>query len=445
METIKNSYHELKFVDINDDGFGVSKMDDGKVVFVPYVIDGEVAKVKIISDKKSYCYGKLESVVNTSVKRRQPPCPYFYKCGGCDIEHLNRDYQLEFKTKKVKNAFNKIAGIDVDVSLCKGGEEFRYRNKVAMPISSSGRLGLYRKNSHDIIEVEDCLITRDWIKDLILEVNNFIKISGETIYNEKTNKGLFRHVVAREVDNKLLITFVINGNKINKIDKFCLNFAKKYQNFAVNININKKTGNVILGDKWVDVYGNGFIESEKYGVKFQVSNASFFQVNDKIRDKVYEEILNEIEPNETVIDAYSGAGMLTSFIAKKAKKVIGVEIIKEATIDANKLKQNNNISNMENINGDCAEVLPELVKKLGSDDLSIVIDPPRKGADIKVINSIVKVSPKKIIYLSCNPNTLARDSKYLLDVDYEIKFIKPFDMFPNTSHVETLAVFTLNK
>lgn len=444
MSELKNKSFDLEFNGINDDGMGVSKID-GKVVFVPYVIDGEKAKIKIVSDKKSFCYGKLESLEKESINRRIPECPYFYKCGGCDLQHIKRNYQLDFKTKKVKDIFKKFAGQDVLVLNCIGGQEFRYRNKVSLPVDKNGKVGIYRKNSHDIIEVEDCLISKPWVKDLISATNDFIKKYNVSCYDESINRGILRHVVAREIKNRVLITLVVNTKKFIEVDKFLEILKTKFKNFSLNININTKPGNVILGDKWIDVYGQSSIESEILGIKYSVSNASFFQVNDEIRDLAYKEILNNIDSEDTVIDAYSGAGLLTALISKKAKNAIGVEIIKEATEDANKLKLLNHLDNMENINGDCAKILPDLIKKIKDSNFSIVLDPPRKGVDENIINAILSTKPKKIIYLSCNPVTLARDAKLLLGGGYKILKLQPYDMFPNTSHVETLLVLVKNQ
>ena len=313
-----------------------------------------------------------------------------------------------------------------------------------MPINPKSRkVGLYRLNSHNIVDIEHCLLQKNNINKLIDVFNIYLKSSKCTIFDETTKTGLLKTLVAREIQNQILITVVINGDdlpdKQNLIDLLKNNF----DNFGLNLNINKLCNNVILSNKFVELYGIKNIEVCENDITYNINNKSFLQVNEDIKNKIYSSVFEEI-CDDIVIDAYSGAGLLSALMAKHAKKVYGIEIVKPATEIADNLKQQNNICNLSNINGDCAEELPKLLKILTMQErknLSIILDPPRKGCDNKVLSSIKNVMPKKIIYISCNPSTLARDLNILLaDNNYQIKKIQPYDMFPQTKHVETLAI-----
>jgi len=262
-----------------------------------------------------------------------------------------------------------------------------------------------------------------------------------SIYDETSNKGLIRHLVVRQANNKLLITIVVNGNSLPNSDYLVNKISTKFKDFGVNININKTNSNIILTNDYKHIYGLKDIEVEEYGIKYSINNASFMQVNDYIKHSIYDSVLEEITKDDIVIDAYSGAGLLTAIISKKCKTSYGIEIIKPAVNIANSLKICNNIPNMNNICGDTTVELPKLVKKIDG-DFVVVLDPPRKGCTKAVMETLAKVAPNKIVYISCNPSTLARDLFNFneLNKSYQITKIQPFDMFPNTKHVETLVV-----
>lgn len=436
----KNQIIKLHFVDMNDDGFGVARSDEG-VVFVPFAIEGEEADCRIVSVKKDFCFGKIEEIFKNSPNRRSPKCPYFFKCGGCDIQHINRESQLLFKTRKVENCFRKYARIEVKACPTIGGVEWRYRNKVALPIDADGNIGLYRRNSHSVVPINDCVISKPWIKDLVAIFREYMSRTGVSGYDEKLGKGVIRHIVAREIGGCILVSVVINAEELPSNNILIRLLQSRFLNFGLNININKTLGNVILGERWKSVFGRSEIENVTEGITYKVSNASFFQVNDEIRDLIYADILKNINKKDVVIDAYSGAGMLTALISRKAKFAVGVEIVSEATNDANELKKHNGIENMLNINGDCSKILGEIMGNYAGESLKIVLDPPRKGCEESLLKAIVKTKPKNVLYLSCNPATLARDAKILISGGFIIKKIQPYDMFPQTSHVETLCIF----
>lgn len=441
MDIRKNEKNKSVVIDLNDDGQGVVKTKDNQVIFIPNALPGEEVEFQVIQAKSKFAIAKALSIANTSSDRVSPPCPYFNKCGGCDIQHLSKNCQLKFKSNIVQNAFKKICGIEMEIPLCIGLNDYRYRNKIALPVSQLGEVGLFRKNSHNIIPIHDCIITETWNKDVIDAVCTYIKKTNISCYDENTKTGILKHVVARQIGNKILITLVVTQNNLPQQNTLIDELSKKFLDFGLNININTLNNNVILSQNWKHIYGIKELTASEYGINYPVSNASFYQVNNDIKTAIYDACLNNISDQDVVVDAYSGAGLLSAIISKKAKKCYGIEIIPQATQNANELKKNNNLQNLENINGDCAKELPKLVKTL-TENYCVVLDPPRKGCDETVLKAIIDSNPKKIIYISCNPSTLARDAKLLLESNkFKIKSVQPYDMFPQTSHVETLAVF----
>lgn len=439
MDLRKNDIVKGTIVDLNDDGQGILK-HNGQVVFCLNALPGEEVEGVIINTKSKIAILKPDKIENACKDRILPACPYFLKCGGCDLEHLSYKKQLEFKTNKVKSALKRNAHIDYNVSPCISLNEYRYRNKIALPISANGKIGLYRKNSHSTLEVEDCIITEAWNKTLISVINEYIEKSRISIYNETTKQGSLKHIVARNINNSILITLVLNDDDLTHKDILIDLLSRNFSRFGLNININKLHNNVILSDTWKHIYGLKELTANEEGITYPVSNASFYQVNNEIKNAIYLNVLSLIDSSSTVIDAYSGAGLLSAIISKKAKKCYGVEIVQEATENANKLKKLNHLTNLENINGDCTKVIPTLVKNL-TGDIIVTLDPPRKGCDKKVLDAIVGALPNKIIYISCNPQTLARDLEIILSSNkYKLSLVQPYDMFPQTSHVETLLV-----
>lgn len=435
----KNQKVKLNIIDMNNDGYGIAKVN-GEVVFVPYALPNETVEATIINTKNKFAIAKVNKILSPSAHRVEAKCPYFGKCGGCSLQHLSYEKQLEFKTKLVKNTLKKFGNIETEVLPCIASPQWRYRNKNALP--SNGALGMYRKNSHNIIEIEDCLIAQKWFSTLLKLIKNFIKKYDLTLYDEEKKSGLIKHLVARSLNNQLLITLVINGESLPHSDMLIKELSRSFKNFGLNLNINTTNNNVILSNKWKYIYGLKELPDCSNGIEYSVSSASFVQINDNIKSNIYDKILSFVDNNDVVIDAYSGAGLLSAMISKKAKTCYGIEIIPEATANANQLVEKNHLLNLTNINGDCTIELPKLIQKL-QDETTVILDPPRKGCDKKVMDAIANSKPNKIIYLSCSPDTLARDLKNLLAITkYNIQFVQPYDMFPNTPHVETLVYLT---
>lgn len=407
-------------------GEGVAH-DDGKVVFIAGALSGEEVLATPTLVKKSFTKAKLKKILSASPNRIKPQCKYFYNCGGCALQHLSYDAQLKLKVQSISETLKKVGGVDIKIDeIVPSKKQFRYRNKLSFPVRND-KIGMYEENSHNVVDVEDCLLQKEWNAKLITALRAFMRDYGLSGYDEK--KGDVRHIVAREKDGSVCVTLVTA--KQIKIDDF-INYIS-FSDFALYQNVNGENNNVILSDEFYFIGGKG---------KFPAFHpASFYQVNDEIEEKLYAEVLKECD-GKTVIDAYCGAGNLTLEIAKKATEVFGIEICKQAVDEANQKASIRHAENVSFICGDCKTEFSRIASK-NLKDVTVVFDPPRKGVDENTLCAALELEPKKIVYVSCNPATLARDVK-ILSQKYEIKRVAAFDMFPQTTHVETLVVL-LNK
>ncbi len=440
----KNDEIIVKIDRLGDSGEGIA-VYDGIVVFVPFAKVGETAKVHIINDKKSFLVAKIVEKLSKKEPEIIPPCPYFYKCGGCDIQHFSKTEQLSFKKEMVRNSLEKYAKIDTEINdVVPSDKWFRYRNKFAFPVQEVNgeiKIGMFKKNSHQIVDIEECLLQSEKNKIILKIFKEYMLENKISAYNEETKRGIIKHIVLREHAESFILTVVVTEERFNNfeplIDKLKLHFGS----FGLVKNVNKLKNNVIFGNLDIHIYGLHNLNLEDFGVEYEVNNRSFLQINDYIKKEIYQKIIETIGGNKIIIDAYSGAGLLSSILAKHARRVIGVEIEKEATKNADNLKNRNNLYNLTNKNGDCAEIIPLLAKEL-KNDFAIVVDPPRKGLDSRVVDSFLDAEPEQIVYLSCNPATLARDLAKLIE-KYNIEFVQPYDMFPQTANVETLVSLRL--
>ena len=423
-----------------DGGEGIA-VYDGIVVFVPFAKPGEKVKVHIINDKKSFLIAKIIEKYSESENKLVPSCPYFYKCGGCDIQHFTKQEQLEFKKEMVRNSLKKFAKIETKINdVVESDKWFRYRNKFAFPVQEKNgeiKIGMYQKNSHNIIEIDDCMLQSEKTKIILKLFKEYMLENKISAYNEQTKKGTVKHIVVREHEDSFILTVVVTEQKFKNFEPLIQKLKTQFSSFGIAKNVNKLQNNVIFGNFDENIYGIENLELEDFGVNYEINNRSFLQVNDFIKNEIYQKIIDTIGSQKNIIDAYSGAGLLSSILARHCEKVYGVEIVKEATQNANNLKIKNNLYNLENINGDCAEIIPELAKELKG-DFAVVVDPPRKGLDKSVVETFLETEPKQIVYLSCNPSTLARDL-FDLKEKYDIEFVQPYDMFPQTANVETLV------
>lgn len=452
---------------IGSNGEGIIK-DEGIVTFVPFALVGEKVRYKVLKVNSKIAYGKVLEVIIPAEIRVRSKCPVFTKCGGCQLQHVKYLSQLKIKEENVINCFKKIAGLDVKIlPSIKGDYDFRYRNKLQLPVRQGDDgviIGFYAENSHRVVPISDCLINAEWTKSLIEAFSQYFSTYNVIGYDEKNHSGDVREITAREVKDKLIITLVVNNEKVKRIDKLIEILQDKISNeFSLYINVNKSQTNIIYGDEFKLVYGKGEYQSEMLGIKYKVGVRSFMQVNTSVCQKLYSAVcsLACLDENTTVIDAYSGAGLMTAMLAKKAKKAIGIEIIPEAVRLANELALKNGLDKkISNYQGKCEVIMPDIINKEreNNEKISIVLDPPRKGCDISVVNAVINSQADKIVYVSCMPSTLARDvglivgtlevkDGQIVKVDnptcrYEVSSIRTYDMFPHTKHIETVVSLT---
>lgn len=447
----KNQTIELSFEDITHDGNGVGKIN-GYPIFVSNTLPGETAKVKVILVKKNFAVGRRLELIITSPDRVEPPCNVFYKCGGCQLQHMSYEMQLKTKQNQVRNSLRKIAHInDVEVEPTLGMEDpWRYRNKVQIPVGEKdGNLitGFYRPRSHDIIEdMERCIVTsevNDDLVDIVREVANDLDIPA---YDEESHRGVLRHIMVRSGENtgQTMVVIVTRTNKIPNQNEFIQRILDKQPNItSIMHNVNPDRTNVILGKKTNCLWGEEYIYDTIGDVKFAISALSFYQINPKQTKVLYDKALEyaDLSGGETVIDAYCGIGSISLFLAQKAKKVYGVEIVPQAIQDAKKNAKLNGMNNTEFVVGQAEKVMPAWTADGLKPDV-IVVDPPRKGCDQALLDAMVDMNPKRIVYVSCNPATFSRDLVTLTEGGYKLKKVQPVDMFPQTSHVELVALMS---
>ena len=391
---------------------------DNYVCFVPFALMGEKIKFKALKVTKNIAFCKLIEVLTPAEQRVRPRCCVYGKCGGCQLQHLRYKDQLKLKSETVHDCIKKIAGLETEVLPCvKSDTEYEYRNKLQLPVrcdNGVNKIGFFALNSHRVVETDCCPIQKSWSTDIISIFKDYINESGVTCYNEETGEGLIRHIVVRSCDVALMITVVINGETLPSSNLLIQKLSYKLKKFSLFINENVLDTNIILGDKFTCIYGEPKFNTEEFGLRYEVVPQSFMQVNGYVKKKLYQDVVKTLsaDNNTTVIDAYSGAGLMTALLSQNAKRVYGIEIVKEAVESANKLVKDNNLEDkVINICAPCETELPPLIKNLkdNGSKVSVVLDPPRKGCDKKVLDAILDAKPDKIVYVSCSPQTLARD------------------------------------
>ncbi len=422
--------------DLSVDNENINK-DLQKVTFVDFALPGELVEAEIETEKSKFCTAKLNQVISASVDRVNPPCPYFTRCGGCNMQHLKYDKQLEFKTNLVKETLYKVGGLDLGVLPCVSSDEYGYRNKAVFPIGRN--IGMFEYNSHNIVSIDKCLLMNDKINQTLSIVCEWVSENNIKTFDFNIYKGLLKYLVVRSVDEQTLVCLVSTSKDVKHLDKLVGKLSALGE-FGLYININNQHNSIILGREYVHIAGIKAIELDEFGIKYDIDVASFLQVNNDIKTKLYSEVISNIGGG-IVIDAYAGAGLLSATLSKGASKVYSVEIIPQASDKARQLVKANNITNMEVINGDCTKIIPNLIKKVQSENknikCSVVLDPAHVGCSPEVIESVK--SADQIIYIACNPIALAKDLKVLQNTHKIIK-IEPYDMFPQTKHIETLAI-----
>ena len=444
--------HEAYTVAIRDlgvHGEGIGSVD-GFTVFVPGALPGETVTVEITLLKKSYALGELLSIEQESPFRVVPKCPVYENCGGCQLSHLTYEGQLDMKYRRVKDVIERIAGESGDLvkPVLPAAHPFAYRNKMAVPaglVKGKAALGCYRQGSHDIIPVSSCAIQKEENNRLLQFARRFIEKYGISVYDEKTRKGSLRHVMGRVGDDGKEMVVLVTASETLPEEKRWIEEIQKELPEAVSLwhNIQPKTGNTILGEKIRHLWGGETLTASLCGLRFEVSPYSFFQVHKEQAEILYEKALAyaDLKGGETVIDAYCGTGTISLCLAKKAKRVIGIEIVKPAIEDAKKNAKKNHMENTEFYAADAGKFMPQLYRKGLVPDV-IVMDPVRAGCSEEVLKAAACMNPKRIVYVSCNPATFARDAKILKSEGYEIKEIQPVDMFPQTMHVEAIVLLS---
>ena len=438
-----------KCIDISSEGKGVVKYQKD-IIFCDGLFIGEEADIEILYQRAGVYFGKVRKLYSLSKDRIQPKCKICTSCGGCQYQQINYKKQLEYKTNRVKNAIKRIAKIDTKVNDCIGMKDpYHYRNKIQVPFAKDRKgnvvYGFYKENSHEIIPTKECMIEDKRAASILWDIKELIKKMGIPTYNEDNGRGILRYVLIRTSYHydELMVVLVTSMLNFPGQRNFVDALIKLHPEITSIVeNVNSRHTNVILGNKEKILYGPGFIKDDILGLTFEISPSSFFQVNPEQVEVLYKTALDLIDINkeQVVLDAYSGVGTIGLIASKNAKKVISVEIVKDAHRNAIENAKRNNISNIEFHCGDAGEFINSY-----DGDLDIVImDPPRKGSDEKFLSTLINKKVPQIIYISCDPETLARDLEYLKQ-SYDVTYIQPVDMFPMTAHVETIVGLALKK
>lgn len=473
----KNDIVRLTISDIGTDGEGIGKVD-GYTLFVKDAVIGDTINARVIKLKKNYGYGRLMEVIEPSKDRVEPVCPVARQCGGCQIQQMSYDAQLDFKRKLVEGNLRRIGGFsDIDVLPVIGMDEpYHYRNKAQYPVGCDKNgnvvIGFYAGRTHCIIDNQDCAIGARENAKILTAIRDYINENKVSVYDENTGKGAVRHILIRKGyhTGQVMVCIVVNGESLPHEDRLVakltglefynetdektnsvkgLETADSVKGQAVPnissvmININRENTNVILGDRCRTLWGKDYIEDSINGITFQISPLSFYQVNPVQTEKLYGKALEfaGLTGNEVVWDMYCGIGTISLIMATRAKKVYGVEIVPAAIENAKNNARINGLHNAEFYVGKSEEIAPKLAEQGAVPDV-IVVDPPRKGCDEALLDTIVKMQPDRVVYVSCDSATLARDLKYLAARGYEVKTVQPVDQFCHTVHVETVCLLS---
>ncbi len=437
----KNDVIALKITDYTSEGSGVGRYE-GMAVFVPQAAIGETVRVKILKVKKTVAFGKLIEITEKGNCRTEIDCSAFSRCGGCAFRHIAYNTELEFKEKRVYETIKRIGGVDLKPQPILYSSDLRYRNKAQYPVGADGRVGFFAPHSHRIIPCGDCLLQPEIFSRLTAATEKWIEKHNISIYNEEGHTGLLRHIFIRkaELTGEIMLVAVINGEELPYSDELISalkNVAGKALK-SVQINVNTKKTNVIMGDKCITLYGNGYITDILCGVKIRLNALSFYQVNHPMAEMLYKKVAEYGEVGgKTVLDLYCGAGTIGLSLANKAKRIVGAEIIPQAIKDAKFNAEANDIKNAEFY---CADATAFAEKSDFKPDV-VIVDPPRKGLTEELICTIAeKFTPERVVYVSCDVGTLARDIKAFGEKGYKLAEYTPADLFPKTPHCECVAL-----
>ena len=445
MELAKNQEHTVTIEGYGEGGMGVARID-GRVVFVHGALRGEKCRVLILKTLKSVAFAKVLEVIEPSSERITPDCPYFPRCGGCTYRHIRYEEELRLKKQRVQDNLSRIGGSDVTVEEILGAQDtLRYRNKAQYPVSKDGAVGFYRARTHEVIECEHCLLVKpeaDAAAEALREYMQSCRVAG---YDEKTGRGLVRHLYIRSnAAGESLVCVLVNGDKLPKEDRLVTLLRDACPKCTgIVLGTNTKKGNVILGDRYRTLWGSDRLEDTLCGKTFRLSVPSFYQVNRIQAERLYAKAIEfaGLTGQETVLDLYCGAGTITLALSDHAKKVLGAEIVPEAIDDARENAARNGVKNVEFFCGDASDVAKKLARENLRPDV-ITVDPPRKGLAADVVESIAEMQPGRVVYVSCDSATMARDVKRLADLGYTAQRACAVDMFPRADHVETICLLS---
>lgn len=453
MPVEKNKEYKVEIIDNGFEGEGIAKINDF-TIFIPETIKGEIVRILIVKVLSSYAYGKVLEIIEKSEDRQEADCDTYKRCGGCDLRHIKYNKTLEMKQNMVQSLVNKTLKNNIVVKNTIGMEKpYYYRNKLIYPVGTdeNGKIyaGIYANRTHTIIKPKECLIQDKESQEIVRTIEKILNKYNITAYDEKTKQGLIRNILIKKgfKTNDILVVFILNKEVLPHEKEIVEELKNEYKNIVSIVkNINSKNTNVVLGDRNINIFGNGFLYDYLEDFKFKISPNSFYQVNPVQAEVLYNIGVKEagISNKDTVFDLYCGIGTISLFMSKYAKKVYGVEIVKQAIEDAKINAKLNNIENVEFFAGDCEKVVDDLINVKNVIPDIVMVDPPRKGLDNNTVNNLLKIESKKIVYISCNPATIVRDLEKL-EGKYEIKFIQPVDMFPFTKHVECVSVLQLKQ
>lgn len=447
----KNKEYIVEIIDNGFQGEGIAKIDNF-TIFIPNAIKGEKIKILIVKVLSSHAFGKIIEILEKTENRTEVDCKTYKRCGGCNLRHIKYEETLKMKQNAVQSLINKTLKNEVKALNVIGMEKpYHYRNKVQYPLGvdkeGKKQIGIFANRTHEIIPMEKCFIQDERSEKIAKFIYEFIVRNNISVYDEKTKKGLFRHIVIKvgKKTNEIMCILVINEKNFKEEKQLVNELKEKFPQIKTIVkNINMKNTNVVLGTENINLYGNGYITDILGEFTFNISPLSFYQINPVQAEKLYNIGVKQakISKEDIVFDLYCGIGTISLFMAKYAKKVYGVEIVEQAIEDAKENAKINNVNNVEFIAGDAEIVLDDLINNKNIIPDVVMVDPPRKGLDNKSIENIIKIRPKRVVYISCNPASLVRDLSKFENV-YEISDIQLVDMFPFTSHVECCAVMTL--
>jgi len=429
----------------SSDGYGILRIG-GAVVFVPCAARGDVCKVRITRVMKSSAAGEIVRILTPSPHRVEPDCPWFGRCGGCDFRHVNYEEELLAKRRRVQDALTRIGGLDLTVEEILGAKHpLRYRNKCQYPVAADGAVGFYRARSHEVVPVERCLIQAEEADRTAQAVRTWMERYSVPAYDERTGRGLVRHIYVRvNAAGESLCCVVANGKQLPREPELAaLVRAAAPKTAGVVLNVNTRPGNVVLGDRYRTIWGREFLTDTLCGLAFRLSVPSFYQVNREQAEVLYGKALEYagLTGEETVLDLYCGIGTITLLLAQHAKRAIGAEIVPEAIRDAEENAARNGITNTEFVCGDAESVAARL-RQEGLRPNVVTVDPPRKGLAPEVIRSIAEMGPKRVVYVSCDPATLGRDAKIFCELGFQVDRAVAVDLFPGTANVETVVLMS---